>query len=130
MRRRWILEVDGRRCQLDAEWDMLLTSRGRAWVDGTEAARWWPGRKMPGITAMVPVYGRSVCLVGLTGDFDIDLTRSPGVHAIDPPLPVDYTPSARVKRQVTIMWTVIALFVGLPVVSTGIALLVWMLRGR
>jgi hypothetical protein len=128
MRRRWLLEVDGRPVQLDAEWDMLVTSRGAASVDGVEAARWWPGRKTPGITASVPVYGRAVCLVGLTGDFDIDLSRSPGVRAIDPPLPPDYAPTARVKRQLVVMWIVLALCIAVPLLVVGLGVLVWMLR--
>jgi hypothetical protein len=128
MRRRWLLEVDGRRFQLDAEWDMLVTSRGAARIDGVEVARWWPGRKVPGVTATVPVHGRSVCLVGLTGDFDIDLSRSPGVHAIDPPLPPDYAPTARVKRQLAVMWLALALCLALPLMAAGLAVLVWALR--
>jgi len=44
---------------------MLMTSRGAAWVDGVEVARWWPKIKMPGITQLVPVYGCSVCRSGL-----------------------------------------------------------------
>lgn len=123
MRRRWILEVAGRRCQLDAEWDMLMTSRGAAWVDGAQAAQWWPGVKMPGITATVPVHGRTVCLVGLTGDFDIDLSRSPGVRSLDPPLPPDYSPSERVRRNLTVMWAVIGLSVILPLIAIGLVML-------
>jgi hypothetical protein len=65
MRRRFLLDANGRLCQLDAEWDMLMTSRGAAWVDGVEVARWWPKIKMPGTTQLVPVYGCSVCRSGL-----------------------------------------------------------------
>ena len=108
---------------------MVVTSRGAASVDGVEVARWWPGRKTPGITATVPVHGRSVCLVGLTGDFDIDLSRSAGVRAIDPPLPPDYAPTARVRRQLVGMWVVLALCLGVPLLVVGLGVLVWMLRG-
>jgi hypothetical protein len=123
MRRRWTLEVDGRRCQLDVEWDMLMTSRGTAWVDGARVAEWWPGVKVPGVTAMVPVHGRTVCMVGLTGDFDIDLSRSPGVRSIDPPLPSEYSPAERVRASRAIMWSVIGGAVVVPAILAAIAVL-------
>jgi hypothetical protein len=123
MRRRWILEVDGRRCRLDVEWDMIMTSRGEAWVDGERVAEWWPGVKVPGVQTMVPVYGRTACMVGFTGDFDIDLSRSPGVRSIDPPLPPDYSPAERVRASWTIMWGVIGVAVVIPVILTAIAVL-------
>jgi hypothetical protein len=66
-------------------------------------------------------------LVGLTGDFDIDLTRSPGVRALEPPLPGDYSPSARVERNLATMRLVTLLCLGLPVVAALLAMLGWLL---
>lgn len=129
MRHRWLLDVDGRRVQLDAKWDLLLTSRGKAWLDGVQVATWWPGSKIPGIKVTVPVYGRSVCLVGLTGDFDIDLLQSPGVASVAPLLPSTYTPSARVRAQRTLMWVVLSLSVGLPLLAGVVAAVLWALGG-
>jgi hypothetical protein len=122
VRKRWLLEVNGKRCCLDAEWDQVVTSRGAAWVDGVEAARWWPGMKLPGITATVPVHGASVCLVALTMDFDIDLSRSPGVRSVDPPLLPGYNPSARVKQHLAVMWITLAVLLGLPLLILALVL--------
>jgi hypothetical protein len=130
VRKRWLLEVNGRPCRLDAEWDLVITSRGAAWVDGVQVARWWPGTKMPGITATVPVHGLSVCLVALTMDFDIDLSRSPGVLCLDPPLAPDYSPSARVQMHLKVMWLVLALVLGLPLVIVLFAIVLAVVVGH
>ena len=121
MRKRWILDVNGRRCELDADWDQVITSRGAAWVDGVEVARWWPKVKMPGIVQSVPVYEGQVRLVSLWMDFDIDLSASRGVRCIDPPLPPDYSPRARVRQQLWVMWIVLVAVVAAAVIAALVA---------
>lgn len=121
MRRRWLLEIDGRPRVLEADWDLVVSGNWSARIDGIERARSRFGLKWPGITARVPVDGYTICLVALLLDFDIDLSRSPGVRVVDPPLPPGYSPRARAKAQLADVLAFTAVMVLGPLVAAAIA---------
>ena len=77
--------MDGRQRTVEVEWDLVLTSRGNARVDGIVVATWWSKIKFPGVTERVRIAGHDLAFRQTFGSFDLDLRRAPEVTVVHGP---------------------------------------------
>ncbi|MGA2447161.1 MAG: hypothetical protein ABTD50_00640 [Polyangiaceae bacterium] len=82
VRKCWVLSMDGREHTVEVEWDLVLTSRGNARVDGIVVATWWSKVKFPGVTERVHFAGHDLAFRQTFGSFDLDLRRAPEVTVV------------------------------------------------
>jgi hypothetical protein len=82
-----MLGIASRTYRVEVEWDVLVTSRGNAKVDGRVVRAWWTGVKLPGVVETFAVEGRAIAARQSWFGFDLDLRGAPDVRVLDGPAP-------------------------------------------
>lgn len=87
MKQSWTLDLSGSTHRLDVDWDLVMTSRGEAFVDGARVHSWLSWVKLPGVIETFAVAGHPITVRQGMMSFDLDLRASPGVRVLDGPPP-------------------------------------------
>jgi hypothetical protein len=127
MVKHWSLQVEGRPAQVVVDWDVVALGSGRIRVNGELLTEWGMGLKFPGVTHTLRLASQDISFVYTFVNFDIDLSRAPGVVSINPPLPVQYAPN--VRRSVMKVVALLAAVLAIPIlIIVGITVVPLLLR--